>query len=325
MCARWVASDVGDICLERNRSNLATLVLQYSKAELASYTQFRLAGISEASVPWIKRCSLIFWNVTKGTISKKQCDALRKHLSNRYTDPYAPRKVLNFATAFLRYLAKTHFETRYQAFELFLEMPKGVKTRKRVTERIVTTEDIKSVLSALKEDYEIGTLNKRQYCNFTGLVLFGAFTGQRPYATIRKLTVGQFRRALTETPPVLEVLAEQDKIRMQHYVPLHSQVIEAVLPLVEKRRDEKAMFTHEAFDDWLRSRKIPLSRVNAHFVCGDLRKYCEQKGDVLKWNESNRAYILTHGVAGVEFTFYRRPLPDTVYSIYTEAWADVRL
>ncbi len=109
--------------VERSNSsdtNLATLKLPYTKKDLASYTQSRLAGISKASVPWMKRCSRIFWDITKGTISKGRCDALREHLSTRYTDIDASRKVLNFATAFLRYLAKEHFDTRYRAFELFL-------------------------------------------------------------------------------------------------------------------------------------------------------------------------------------------------------------
>ncbi len=72
---------------------------------------------------------------------------------------------------------------------------------------IVTTELVRSVLSTLKADYEQEVLNERQYHNFTRLVSFGALTGQRPYATMRKLTIGQFRRALPETAPVLEVLA----------------------------------------------------------------------------------------------------------------------
>jgi hypothetical protein len=78
----------------------------------------------------MKRCSKTFWNATKGIISKERCDALRDHLSERDTQVYAPRKVLNFATAFLNYLAKTHFDTRYQAFDLFLEMSKRLNSRK---------------------------------------------------------------------------------------------------------------------------------------------------------------------------------------------------
>jgi hypothetical protein len=147
-------------CGGQNHSSLATLVLQYSKKELTSYTQFRAAGIIKASIRWMKRCSLTFWNVTRGIISKERCDALTEHLSERYTDVYAPRKVMNFATAFLKYLAKTHFDTRYQEFDLFLEMPKGLKARKHVTSRIVTKEDVENVLHAIKTALENEEINQ---------------------------------------------------------------------------------------------------------------------------------------------------------------------
>jgi hypothetical protein len=78
----------------------------------------------------MKRYSKTLWNATKGIISKERCDALRDHLSERDTCGYASGKVLNFATAFVKYLAKTHFDARYQAFDLFLEMPKRLNSRK---------------------------------------------------------------------------------------------------------------------------------------------------------------------------------------------------
>ncbi len=241
---------IGLTCSDnKNDNNLAVLELVYEKDELTSYTESRKARVSRGSVPWLDRASRRFWDETQETVSKAYMDTLRTYALTHYTDLNAKRKTLNFAKAFLKYLATTHFDPRYHAFELFLEMPKAFKERKRVTERIVTTENVKRVLSAIKQDYDEETLKKRQYYNFTAPVLFGAFTGQRPYATIRKLTVGQFRRALNEGLPVLEVLAEQDKSRMQHYVPLHPQVADAVLPPVKNRRDEKAMFTHEVFDD----------------------------------------------------------------------------
>jgi hypothetical protein len=46
---------------------------------------------------------------------------------------------LAFAKAFLGYLTKTRLE--YQAFNVFLELPKVLKERKNVTNRIVTKED----------------------------------------------------------------------------------------------------------------------------------------------------------------------------------------
>ena len=57
----------------------------------------------------------------------------------------------------------------------------------------------------------------------------------------------------------------------------------------------------------------------------NLLKVAEQRGDLVGWNESNRAYILTHGVRGVEWSNYRHPLPEHVYDVYMKYWADVRL
>jgi len=106
---------------------------------------------------------LTFWDATRGVLSKEKCDALRDHLSARYTDIYAPRKVLNFTTAFLKYLAKTHFDARYQAFDLFLEMPKGLKVRKHVNGRVVTKADVENVLCSIKTAYTKGEIEKDLY------------------------------------------------------------------------------------------------------------------------------------------------------------------
>jgi len=312
-------------CDVRNHSSLATLVLHYSKKELTSYTQFRLAGISKASIPWMKRCSLTFWNATKGVISKERCDALRQHLSARYTDVYAPRKVLNFTTAFLKYLAKTHFDTRYQAFDLFLEMPKGLKARKHVTSRIVTKEDVENVLYAIRNAFENAEIDKDHSLNYRALVLFGAFTGQRPQATTARLLGGQFRNAVSQEKPVLDILPDQDKIRMQHYCPLCPQVVEAILPVLDGQAANKLIFKQLSFERWLKQQKLQLTYCEGHFVPSDLRKFCEQMGDILQWDQSNKNYILTHGVSGVDWRFYKSPRAEPVYDIYMKYWGDVEL
>jgi hypothetical protein len=54
-------------------------------------------------------------------------DTLRQYVLRKYVDVYAKRKVINFSKAFFRYLSQTRFDTRYQAFELFLELPKALK------------------------------------------------------------------------------------------------------------------------------------------------------------------------------------------------------
>jgi integrase len=231
---------------------------------------------------------------------------------------------MNFATAFLKYLAKTHFDTRYQAFDLFLEMPKGLKARKHVTSRIVTKKDVESVLLTINEAHENEEISDYDCLNLRAIVLLGAFTGQRPQATIARLSVGQFRDALGQEKPVLDILPEQDKIRMQHYCPLHPEVVKALAPLLRRRRDDEPMFKQLSFERWLKQEKVPLVHGSHHFVPGDLRKFCEQMGDMLQWDQSNKNYILTHGVSGVDWRFYKHPLPASVYSVYAKYWKDVR-
>ena len=310
----------------RPQISLASLELHFTKRELTSYTDFRKVGLSNASIPWMNKCSSTFWSATKGVVSKERLGLLREQAMARYGDVYAKRKVMNFAKAFLKYLSKTRFDTRYKEFDLFLELPKAIKESKRVTQRIVTTDDVKNVVSAIEQGGEHGEFTVRQCQNYRALVLFGAYTGQRPIATIGKLTVGQFLVALQRNPPVLDVLPQQDKIRMQHYVPLHPCVVDALTSLLDgrNRKDESHIFAHEYFDKWARRKKIPLVR-GGHFVCGDLRKFAEQYGDIIQWEQSNRAYVLAHGVSGVDWRFYMHPLPEHVYDLYMKYWKDVKL
>ena len=55
----------------------------------------------------------------------------------------------------------------------------------------------------------------------------------------------------------------------------------------------------------------------------DLRKFVKQHGDIIQWEQSNRAYVLTYGVSGVDWRFYKHPLPDSVYDIYMKYWDGV--
>jgi len=229
--------------------------------------------------------------------------------------------VLNFSKGFLKYQAKLTLDPRYLAFDMFLEKPKVLKVKKKMTERVVTKEDIEHVLSVIKQEKLNGSLDQDHVLQFIGIVLFGAYTGQRPYSTIKQLRVEQFKEALKLDKPVVHVEPAQDKIRMEHYVPIHPQVIALMKQLCDTRDGNEPLFILESFRKWLQKHKIPLARCNSHFVASDLRKFAEQHGDVVGWNESNRAYVLTHGVRGIEWSNYRHPLPENVYDVYMRFWA----
>jgi hypothetical protein len=203
-------------------------------------------------------------------------------------------------------------------------MPKGLKARKHVIGRIVTKQDVENLLFAIRRAFENGEIDNDHYLSYQAIVLFGAFTGQRLQATIARLSVGQFRNAVDQEKPVLDILPEQDKIRMQHYCSLHPQVVKAAMPTLNDQTDDNPMFKQLSFERWLKQQELQLTYGRHHFVPGDLRKFCEQTGDILQWDQSNKNYILTHGVSGVDWRFYKHPLPERVYTVYLNYWENVR-
>jgi hypothetical protein len=311
--------------LGMGKASLGTLELDFDIDELCSYTEARLVGLAPKSVDWIKRASKMFWQATCGTITKRSMDYLRTSALTKYQSDWSRSKILAFAKAFLKYLTKTRLDTRYQAFSIFLELPRTLKTQKSVTDRIVTKEDIENVLKHIKEAQKRGDISPERSAQYVAFVIFGAFTGQRTMATMKKLTVGQFREALAAEKPVILINASQDKIRYAHFVPLHQQVISTVQPLLDGRKDDELMFHHGSFWMWIKRQKILMSRFKGHFVLGDLRKFTEQYGDVIQWDQSNRAYIMTHGVSGIDWKHYKHPLPENVYDVYMQCWGSIIL
>ena len=255
------------------KGGLLSLELQFGQDELVSYTEYRKTELTRKSADWINRASNAFWLSTFGTISAKTLSDLRVKTLAKYECEASKSKVLTFAVAFLKYLAKIHLDVRYRSFELFLERPRRIKVRKNVTNRIVTKEDIEHVLDHIRRAECRGIISRSRAEQYTAFTVFGALTGQRSMATMMKLTVGQLREALRAPKPVLRVEPHQDKIRMEHYVPLHPQVVEAIQPLLDGRQDDELMFQHGSFWMWVKRQKIPMSRFNGHFVLGDLRKF----------------------------------------------------
>jgi len=111
---------------------------------------------------------------------------------------------------------------------------------------------------------KISAQKTRNYCSFT---LLAAYTGLRP-STIQRLTVGQFRTTLDEEKPVLHVLAEQEKNRVEHYVPLHPSIVSAINEVLThdfgEKDDDKPFFLFNSFEKWLERQKIPLPRALEH-------------------------------------------------------------
>ncbi|MGZ4942465.1 MAG: hypothetical protein ACXV5P_09265 [Halobacteriota archaeon] len=231
---------------------LSELALPFTKEELTGYAERRKYGLSKYSVDWIDRSQKAIWNCTKGVISKKTIDELRLYVLNKYSSSDSHSKVLSFAKAFLKFLTKARLDTHYHAFEVFLERPRAVKARNNVTSRIITKVDIENVLAYIDKEEKEGIISPNRAQQYTAFVVFGAYTGQRSLATMAILTVEQFMEALRSDKPCIEVQSSQDKIKMQHYVPLHPQVIRAVQPLLEGRTDDERMFEYIPLLHWIK-------------------------------------------------------------------------
>jgi len=311
---------------ERDKSHTDPDKLSFEKGDLELYVEQRKEGLAPKSLYWVERSSKALWKSTNGEISQRTMMSLRESVFNNYKSADSHSKMLGFAAAFLHFLARTKIEPRYTSFTIYLERSRAVKEKKRVTGRIVTKKDIANVLAYIRNAEKNGKISSRRAQNYAAFVTFGAYTGQRSMATVAKLTVGQFREALKLEKPVLLVESSQDKIRMTHWVPLHSRVVEAVEPLLDGRQDDELMFLYSSAWMWFKRQRIPMSQFDGHFQLGDMRKFFEQQSDIVQLNESIRAHITTHGVSGVVFAHYRNPQKDVVYDVYmSSAWRDVDL
>jgi hypothetical protein len=76
--------------------------------------------------------------------------------------------------------------------------------------------------------------------------------------------------------------------------------------------------------DYIRKQKSRSGALQTYFVLG-LRKFFEQYRDIIQWDQSNRAYIMTHGVSGIDWKHYKRPLPENVYDVYMRYWKYAQL
>ena len=297
----------------------------YTLNELDLFTQTRINGLAIKSQYWVKRASHEIWKITQGTISWVSLTELRDYVLSRWTSLDAHKKVLGLANSFLKYLAKIRMDIRYSNFSICLELSRSVKERKMITQRIVTLNDITSILTYIKKSYVDGSIDEYRYQHYTAFILFGAYTGQRSMATISRLTVGQFNSALESEKPVILVKSSQDKIRMEHYVPIHPGIVDLLSQLCKGKAEDAPMFEYNSFWMWLKRQSISLSQNGNHFVMGDLRKFAEQYGDVIGWEQSNRAYILTHGVSGIDWKYYKHPLPEHVHDNYMKYWENIIL
>ena len=212
--------------------NLSSYELTFTYEELKHYVENRKVNLSKHSLYWIDTSGKILWDCTRGIIKQRTMEDLKNHVLTHYQSKFTWNKVLCFVDSFLKYLGKLYLNPQYPSFSLFLERPHPVKERKLVNTRQVTIQDLDKVFSQITEYYQRGDLPYSNYINYFALVGFGGYTAQRMHSTIMKITVGMVRDALKDKQcPVLTIPPMMDKIRYEHYVPIHPNLI----PLLKRQ------------------------------------------------------------------------------------------
>jgi len=304
-----------------NINSIHEVILTYTQKELDDYLAYRISLIHEKTAKWHRKAHKIFWASTYGEISRVSLDRLRTQVLREYRSRDSWGKVFYFVKSFLDYMARVRFDFRYKNYTVFLDKPKTLREIKVLTPRLVMVEDIRNVITRIKESPFLKDSEKQDYIT---QILFLAYSGQR-VVTESRLRVEQFKLALSQNPPVLTIEPQQDKIRMEHYVPIHPVLIEPLTEHIGKRHNAELMFNYNGLMRWLGKARIPMSRCKGWFQLKDERKWFEQKSDEIGFLDANKNFIMSHGVSSVNWRSYKQFLPETVYNNYMEKWGGIMI
>jgi hypothetical protein len=119
------------------------------------------------------------------------------------------------------------------------------------------------------------------------------------------------------------VNVEQDKIRLQHYGPLHPTLISPIETIITGKRDDELVFDYFGLQRWLKHHPISMCHTKGKLQQKDMRKFFEQKSDELGFNDANKNFIMIHGVSSINWTSYKQFLPENVYAHYMACWGSV--
>ncbi len=113
----------------------------------------------------------------------------------------------------LEWLFKKTGNPEFREMKEILEPPR--KSSKKINPILIREPDIHNLIKAV---WNTDTTLQFKLKHIAG-ILFAAYTGQRPQATIGKLTLEEFREAIQRDPPLLWIPEEKDKERLPHWVP----------------------------------------------------------------------------------------------------------
>jgi len=308
-------------------SNKATIndsnTVYFDKTDLNNFVSIKTKRLSKGSIQWINKVTGYIWSQLNGKINIETMNKLSDFFLTQYPNTESVssiHKCFMYTRGFLNYLYRFRMDSKILAYHSIFERPKTRQPRKLLTSRIIVQEDISTAITEINNS----TLPEDKILSYQTLLLFLSYSGQRT-VTASRLTVSQFKSALEQNPPVLLVNAEQDKLRMEHFVPLHPVLIPYIVRIIKGKVDTDLVFDYLGLQRWLKHHPISMSHTKGKLEQKDIRKFFEQKSDEIGFTDANKNFIMSHGVSSINWTSYKQFLPENVYRTYMKYWGNVRI
>ncbi|MGA2919260.1 hypothetical protein [Methanoregula sp.] len=295
-------------------------VIAFSKIDIEQYLGQKCYAVSKKSFNWINKILTDFYQFSHGILEKGKLIEYAQYLFKKYPSYSTRHKHFVYVRNFIKNLAQARDEHQISSLLVYFEMPKVRREIKLLTSRIITQEDVKNALLAIEKS-SLPELTKQ---NYHCAIMFLAYSGQRVITACR-ITAEQFQEALNQTPPVLIVRADQDKIKLAHHVPLHPELISSLNKVLDGKTSSDCVFSYEGLKQWFSRHPINLTHTKGNLQLKDLRKFFEQRSDELGFMDSNKNFIMSHGCSSVGWTSYKQFLPENVYKSYMQYWGSVKI
>ena len=206
--------------------------------EIQEYFEYRKSKVkSDKTLYWIEKSIRELMNHTKGKINRKTLIKFQNWFKSKY-GYQSQCKFHDNTKNLLEWLYKKTGDTFFRDLQDVLERP--TRDSKKLNEILVREADIKNVIKAtwrikIPKEYRI---------KYVAAILFAAYTGQRPDATISKLTYNDFKDALSRKPPIIYIPEEKDKERFPHWVPIHPVVAKWLKKALELHKQGHLSLIH---------------------------------------------------------------------------------
>jgi integrase len=303
------------------------------KSTIEDYLEYRFSRIkSENSKYWIEKTIKELMRHTKREISRKSLMKFQNWFKRNYGWD-AQCKMHDNTKNLLEWLYKKTGNPYFRDLKDVLERP--VRPTKKLNKIILREDDIRNLIKAIMDSPSENEMKTKYIAG----VLFMAYTGQRPEATVAKLTVKEFREAIKMNPPMIYIPESKDKEDFPHWVPLHPIVVEWLEKYLKthKRAESECPFSYYTMRKLFDRLNVKAIHTSRKITPSHLRKFFEQMCNnvlvaqlpdgrvVPAMHPGLRDYIMAHNTGSLDVQSYDGKLPSEIYDQYMAAWGEVNL